>query len=83
MPLCCNRCMPPSVRAQPLVCSRRLGPKRVGGRRELSGTSPMASALTFACGCRLFGPSCDLRILMDQPTESILSHDASSQPDDR
>jgi hypothetical protein len=44
---------PPSVRAQPLVCSRRLGPERVGGRRELSGTSPMASALTFAPATRV------------------------------
>ena len=27
--------------------------------------------------------SCDLRILMDQPTEAISSYDASSRPDDR
>ena len=27
--------------------------------------------------------SCDLRVLMDQPTEAISSYDASSRPDDR
>jgi hypothetical protein len=27
--------------------------------------------------------SCDLRVLMDEPTESISSRDASRRPDDR
>src|SRR6266540_6738979 len=35
-----------------------------------------------ACGCRLFGHSCDLRILMDQSTESISPHDPPSRHDD-
>ena len=34
-------------------------------------------------GARYSVTSCGLRILMDQPTESISSHDASSRQDDR
>jgi hypothetical protein len=42
----------------------------------------IGTALKLTCGCQVSVTLCHLRILMDQPTESISPYDASTRHDD-